>query len=295
MGIGQINMEKAAFYKRNNRSPSPLVQKNSENEYSRNAFNSLHKMQTQNVNWGRISTILQKFTQRYTLEIIAFAVIAFVIKAAFIGMMQIDTIKESSVGLFFTAIMGAFISNIIVASIGLHLSKKLLLRPKERQNMATFQGGLCYIGFSMAISFVALVMGFGIHMIASSYESIGASFVILIGTLFAACMAAMIITQYGLILPAAAANRKYSMAIACGQVRPFWKSLFPFIFSCKAFIAVGAFIISILSLPEIISSLMIALLSPIASIYIYLMLSSAYVASGYLMNMDYDLQKDSSI
>lgn len=285
-------MAKAALYKKNNRPPFPASHQAPKNNYSRKAFNNLNKVQAQNVDFKRISTILQKFTKRHALEIMTFAIIAFIVQSFFIGLLTLDSVKTSSKALFMSTIGAVFLSNIIIAYIGLNLSKKLLLSQEERQHIPPSQGAMRYVGFAFIMSFISLMMGLGVQMIAGSYSLVASSIVALIGTLIAACMATMIVVQYGLILPAAATNRKSSMAIACGQVRPFWISLFVPIFSCKALMALCVFVVSVLSLPTLISSLIVALLSSICSMYIYLALSASYAAAGYLFNMDYDIQKD---
>jgi len=280
-------MAKAALYKKNNRPPSPAPQQKTKNNYSRKAFNALHKVQAQNVNLKRIVTILQKFTKRHSLGIMTFMIMAFMIQSFFIGLLTLDFVKASSKVLFLCTIGAAFLSNIIIAYMGLNLSKKLLLSQEERRHVSASQGAMHYIGFAFIMSFVSLIMGMAVYMMAGSYSVIA-----FIGTFITACMTTMIMVQYGLILPAAATNRKSSMAIACGQVRPFWISLFVPILGCKGVMAFCVFMVSVLSLPTIISSLIVALLSSLCSLYIYLALSASYAAAGYLFNMDYDIQKD---
>ena len=289
--IGQ-NMKKAALYKKHIATAPPQAEMSQQKDYSRKAFNNLQKMHAQTVNFGRIMTILQKFTARHGVEVAVMSVIIILTKMLFIGLMALPVTEDALVSPFFSSVGGAFISNFVAAFVGLSLSKKLLLSPDERRNAPAFQGAMRYIVFASVMSSISLMIGFALQVMFVTESAMLSSLLTLVGTLLAASVTAMVIVQYGLVLPAAASGRKHSMEIACQQVRPFWKTLFGMVFSCKAVMVVLSFLFSAISLPVFVSASILAVLSSLFTVYIYLALSASYAAAGYLFNTDFDVHKD---
>ena len=261
-------------------------------QYSRKAFNNLQKLHLQSVDVKRIVTILKKFTNRHFIEIAVAVLCLFALKFIFSLLVTTKAIKASAAFMFLSSAGGAFIASLVTSLLALIMSKKLLLSPAERNQTSAFQGALTFVTFAASMSFLSFLFAFGMQILHQHDSGIVSLLIMCCMTVMASAVMSMFIVQYGLILPAAAANRKRSMAIACQQVRPFWKSLFTITFTAKAVMAFLAMIVLAVTQSYFAVSLIIGFISTAVTLYIYLSLSASYAAAGYLFNTDFDIQKD---
>lgn len=243
-------------------------------------INRLHEQHLRLFTFSSLFKIYQKFLSHHWMTLSVMALVITTLQVALNFIQGLSGIKSDDSLINSLNVGFLFLMTIAFSMIGSWISRQFLLTPHQKASSSIMQGFGSYLVYNFSIACFALMSVFFIYFIpnnALQYLAIACSIFV----------ASVVISQYGLILPAISAERKTSSEIASQQIKP--------MFFMTVGVIAGIKIIPFLSFillyeafgDNLISISIKSFLNCLSDFSIYVVLCAVYAGSGYLMNSEF--------